>query len=511
MRDVVVVDDERLVLLGIKSYVMLAEERYRVTGAFTSAKEALTFCRNHPPSILLTDIKMPVFDGLELIRQIKTELPETKIVVLSCHDDYEYVHEAFRLGAADYILKDQVEEEELVTILDSVASGGTESQPRSGQRPTAYTWTGLLETLPEEGVWHVAAFGFKNAYDAKLAPIPWEFDSHILIQSIRDGLGENAYAAEYRSGQVGCIIASRRDGQLDEERGRAEHVIRAVCAEISKYWNRTVVVTMNRTTVATELLAEAMEEATALQAYAFYDERGGVLDLSSAREGSSGEEPPAAPRFSLSGNDRESSWLAEADAFFERLLPLSTTLGADPTTRPHPREVKAALTKGLMILGDEIRECLELQLEEIDVSEGALLKAISDIDDLKVLKRYVRSLLQRIARSLCSLRSGASLVGRARAYLRENHSRRTSLVSTARHLNVSPAYLSHRFRVETGATFSQCLNQARTEHAKRLLCTTDWTVKRIAFEVGYDASSYFSRVFNSVTGYYPSDYRRSEG
>ncbi len=146
MKEVVVVDDERLVLLGIKSYVMLAEDRYRVTGAFTSAKEALIFCRDHPPNILLTDIKMPVVDGLQLIRQVKTELPDTKIIVLSCHDDYAYVHEAFRLGAADYVLKDQVEEEELVSILDAVAYKGRGSLPLAGGQSPSYSWPRLLET-----------------------------------------------------------------------------------------------------------------------------------------------------------------------------------------------------------------------------------------------------------------------------------------------------------------------------------------------------------------------------
>ncbi|HUX22303.1 MAG TPA: response regulator [Spirochaetia bacterium] len=501
MRDVVVVDDERLILLGIKSYVMIAEDRYRVTGAFTSAKEALLFCRDHPPNILLTDIKMPVVDGLQLIRQIKSELPETKIVVLSCHDDYEYVHEAFRLGAADYILKDQVEEDELVTILDSVAFEGDDAPPRAKERTPAYTWPRLLERVHTGRLWHVVTFGFKNAYDPELSPIPWEFDSHILIQSIRDSLGsvDDAFAAEYRGQYVGCIIEARGNTRPDEELSWAHRVVRESCAEIAKYWNRTVVATLSREPVATELLDAAMERIAALQAFAFYRDRGGLIEVVDESAGIPDDSPELALRFSLAGNEPEGSWLAEADDFFARL---------SPNRPPHPREVKGALTKALMILSDELRECLGLQLEEVDISEGDVLKSVNDIDDIQVLKRYVRILLQRIARAVGSGRTASSLIGRAKAHVRENHSGRTSLTSTASHLNVSPAYLSHRFKVEAGETFSQYVNRARADHAKKLLSTTNWPVKRIAFEVGYDAPSYFSRVFNSVTGFYPSEYRR---
>ncbi len=89
MIEVVVVDDEKLVLLGITSYITQAPDRSHVTGAFTSAREALSYCRANPPHILVTDIKMPVMDGLDLIRIVKSELPQTQILVLSCHDDYD--------------------------------------------------------------------------------------------------------------------------------------------------------------------------------------------------------------------------------------------------------------------------------------------------------------------------------------------------------------------------------------------------------------------------------------
>ena len=74
------------------------------------------------PDVIITDIKMPVMDGLELLRHLKDINEPAKVIVMSCYDEFDYVREAMRLGAIDYLLKHTYEESDLVELLHKLDS-----------------------------------------------------------------------------------------------------------------------------------------------------------------------------------------------------------------------------------------------------------------------------------------------------------------------------------------------------------------------------------------------------
>ena len=111
---IVIVDDEVLVRQGIKSYIESADENMEITGTFSNAKDAIEFLQNNSVQILITDIKMAQMSGVDLIRHCVRCLYPMGIIVLSCHDSFEYAREAFALGADAYILKDEVTQPQLI-------------------------------------------------------------------------------------------------------------------------------------------------------------------------------------------------------------------------------------------------------------------------------------------------------------------------------------------------------------------------------------------------------------
>ena len=98
------VDDDFLVRTYLKTLSSWERAGYEITQDVQDGEEALDVMKQKEIDVVITDISMPVMDGIELIRHIRQEMENIYIIVLSCHDDFEYVKEAMRLGADEYVL-----------------------------------------------------------------------------------------------------------------------------------------------------------------------------------------------------------------------------------------------------------------------------------------------------------------------------------------------------------------------------------------------------------------------
>lgn len=120
MRKVLVVDDEFLVRVGIKSFLNWEENGYTIIGEAADGKQALEIMERELPDVVLTDLKMDGMDGFELIQVSRKRFPTVQFVVLSSFEDGENVKRAMKLGAADYIFKLTSKPEELLRILNEL-------------------------------------------------------------------------------------------------------------------------------------------------------------------------------------------------------------------------------------------------------------------------------------------------------------------------------------------------------------------------------------------------------
>jgi DNA-binding NarL/FixJ family response regulator len=109
MARVLIADDHRLVREGLKA-VLATEPDLEVVGEAQDGYEAIEACRRLEPDLVLMDVRMPRVDGLEATKKIKEEMPRTSVVMVTMHENPDYLLEAVRAGAAGYILKDAGEE-----------------------------------------------------------------------------------------------------------------------------------------------------------------------------------------------------------------------------------------------------------------------------------------------------------------------------------------------------------------------------------------------------------------
>jgi DNA-binding NarL/FixJ family response regulator len=125
----VIVDDQRLFRENLKTVIELRIPTAKVVGLAKDGKEALEVIRETAPNLILLDMRMPVMDGVECIKQLRAGGNQTQVIVLTTFDDDQYLYDALKFGAVGYLLKD-IEPEELTDAIQRVQSGGTLISPQ---------------------------------------------------------------------------------------------------------------------------------------------------------------------------------------------------------------------------------------------------------------------------------------------------------------------------------------------------------------------------------------------
>ena len=120
MMNVIIVEDENIVRIGLSALINWEECGFHLAGLFKNGKEAMDYIVSNDVDIVLTDIRMPVMDGEELVRKIREYSGTISIVVLSNFDDFEIVKNCFKMDIADYILKQDIEADKLQELLKSI-------------------------------------------------------------------------------------------------------------------------------------------------------------------------------------------------------------------------------------------------------------------------------------------------------------------------------------------------------------------------------------------------------
>lgn len=124
MLKIMIVDDEELIRLGIAKILSKSELSVQIAGLYANGLEAYTEMSKLQPGeldVLITDIKMPVMDGLKLIMKAKERFPDLNVFVISGFNEFEYARQALRFGVTDYFLK-PLDKYELFQALNKISS-----------------------------------------------------------------------------------------------------------------------------------------------------------------------------------------------------------------------------------------------------------------------------------------------------------------------------------------------------------------------------------------------------
>ncbi len=521
MYRVIVADDEPIILSGISHLADWSALDCRIVASCRNGKEALEAICREDADIVITDIKMPVMDGFELVRQASASHPRVVFIILTSLEEFRLVKKAIQYAVCDYIVKTELDEK---TLCQAVMKAKGEADKRreiyKGKRKEKEESAEEARLLVEN------LFLIRNLSSANLAPLQKEgfLDSYALVTfyfSYPESSDETLWSsADYHKlfDWEGDIIAkilpslfpksqkvTSGEGQLAKQTfflyGLDEKTAQASLSRLRE-----------RVVKASALITRL---GIFLEATGVYK---GVENLSKARD----EMARLEKSHYLGGVVKEGGLLnldgiyskVENDIMEKNLVGLAASFRlAERSIRESDHDLPQ-----ISFFFSALRSAIRSAFETIGVDEDEWLEETFSkvpfictrtkaLAFLSSLQSELEDILSRLGRQ-----GGPSspITDRARAYVLDHISEKISLSDVADYAGVSVSYMSKSFKKVMKKSLVDYINSLKVARAKEIMQQLNYTkVNEIATVLGFDNIYYFSKVFKKVTGQTPSDYMKS--
>lgn len=171
MHTVLIADDERMVRMNLRTLIERDSGGFRVVGEAKDGEQALQECLEHEPDLIITDIRMPGIEGLELIRRLSERNLDAEFLVVSGYSDFQYAQKALRFGVADYLLK-PIDPDYFHSVLDKVSARiRSKSEKRKTSRDWVWTWKVRAEHMAK-ALWSLNEVQMNSELDWLRSMIP---------------------------------------------------------------------------------------------------------------------------------------------------------------------------------------------------------------------------------------------------------------------------------------------------------------------------------------------------
>jgi len=524
---VLLVDDEPIILRSLRAVIPWERHGMEVVGEARSGEEALTIAQERRPHLILSDIRMPMMDGIALMKEVMSSDESVIFIILSGYGEFTYAREAIRQGAFDYLLK-PIDHEELETVvMEARKKLDGERTQRSEHEYLRKSVQSLSSVVRE---WMLADMieGVRPASDHLYWLQEWEleFPFHMMLVALDD---YDALAREWNSeerrlwlfavrnilqefgDQRQCLtMFSLHNGEWvlifqNASLGDIESMADSVIKLVRQYTKLSCSVALSGRHEDLPGLNAAYQDVQRAIMNRFIHGKGRVYGMTDA--GSGGETAAA--------RQTELNWPQ-----LEKRLLLATQTLDTAAFELALREVESHFAGQGMERHAAAEKLLQLSVVLHRSLESLSLRPIDGIDSLLhkllvsgTLQEMTQLLLERFDNWVCSIASqqseetGRGLIAKATEYIASRYHHDLGIDEVSEYVGLSASHFCVLFKQETGMTFLDYLTRMRMEKACSILRHSEVKVYQIAPLVGYQDPRYFAQVFKKMTGMTPTEYR----
>ncbi len=526
---VLLADDTPLILEALTKSIPWEQYDCFIAGVAEDGLKAKELIEELRPDILITDIRMPGLDGLELAQYINQRLPESKVVIITGYQEFEYARRALQLNVKDLLLKplnndyvmrviketigelkqqEKRAEYERAILLENAAyqtkvkksikaiQGNVLSELFSGRKRINDYEKAYLEELGLSGIHiQVVAVRVRSSREPMIADVQnkvifsmYEYEKMHGVRVIEVMKGKDivffVLDPEKKSSRSHKVYMKKQILQMNH-RLRNE-LLPEICACIGAVTNQ-----LDKAMECSRQVSEVLE-------YNFFMTKEEVLELENfqlyKRKGGSYKMPDFDKLFLALEAHREEEIKWEVRGLVQDI--------ADGTGG-NLFQMKCLLSELCITVLRRYNN------RDKDERIPRLIDKIDSLVNLEEAGEYVEEFMNEIKTELEGDRQYQNpLVSDAIQYIRDNYVKDLSLTMVANYLSVNPSYLSRLLKQETGDNFTDILTGIRMRKAKQLLHEPGIRITDITEMVGYNNYEYFFQVFRKCEGISPSEYRK---
>jgi two-component system response regulator YesN len=533
----IIADDESKLIQLIKLLGKWEELDIEIVDECLDGRTALESIKRNRPDFVLSDIKMPELDGLELIQEVRKNGIDCLFVLISGYRHFEYARSAISLNVVDYLLK-PIDEEQLNATLERLCrqvrkkeadqanlSELDQLHKQKKEESLQSFWEHLTGSLTEDRVSKTEMALSLPLFNEKYHT---EFTKHFfqvvmistnssgvlqsdnsILQGQIDRLLEQItnediicyYRVNYRGGVLILNFDETEQKQVKENINVLYYSLRDL-SEI--YGQFRLNLGVGRTVGSVSELRRCYEEALAAEWGHLVTGQNGILEYSQV---------VSLKRFRPGDiyTQEELNNLCDCVKYLRREELGSAFQRIEERARRWNSGYPGNMADVFFEMLGAIVKCLPESKRDRVESDCfyAYLDAKNFGQTMKLvyfaLDKYVHDEMET------AKQKAKKPIHEAVQFIQENYSRAISQEDVANFSNVSPAYLSKLFKAELGIGFNDYLTKVRLQAAEALLADSSMNIKDIAVAVGYPDEKYFSRIFKKNTGIKPTEYRKIYG
>ncbi|WP_313560004.1 response regulator transcription factor [Ruminiclostridium cellobioparum] len=535
MIKMLIVEDEKWEREGLIDYLNWKELGIEIVGAAANGVQGLKSARKYYPDLVITDIKMPLMDGIEFAREVGQFLPHCKFIFITGYDDFKYAKEAIRLGAYEYLLK-PVQKHHLVNAVTMTTQKIYEQRNQS--KYISSLKHQLSESLYEErerflisliedeqkGQVDFGIIGLSElttgSYGFLAAILRFDFVSSFhgkgysekriyqkeLFRRISRTIGNEGIVARNNNETnelIICIINSVYDRMYNQD------TIRRISLKCREANMPEAVVGVGAFVKIPQCFVDSFTQAKSALEHIFFKRDQEILFYEDICEmsGVNGPDTYALYSYAAEYSKKVLNGIVSMDS--KGISTVADELFDMIEGQTVDKSAVCNLIAGLVGEISTLLFSYDISFTHRLISED-IVATLKEFIKLEHMKDWFKELLEHANRCIYDKKNNKeeNIVSKVMEIINNEYNSSIGAETIAHKLELSPNYLGALFKKYTGKSFTETLTDIRMKKAEELLISGYETLNYIAESTGYINTSHFCKVFKKRYGVSPMDYRK---